>query len=119
MMRGKMGKRHEEPGQSEEMVDVEGRPIPIESRIKFPKGNEIFGVVVSTLGGARMMCICADGKERVCRVPGRLKKHIWVKEGDAVLIEPWPIEGDKKGDIVWRYKPLEARWLKEKGYINF
>ncbi|MEM2947905.1 MAG: translation initiation factor eIF-1A [Candidatus Anstonellales archaeon] len=119
MSERRMGKRHEKPGESEELVDAEGKPIPIESRIRFPKGKEIFGVVVSALGGARMMCICADGKERVCRVPGRLKKEIWVKEGDVVLVEPWEIEGDTKGDIVWRYKPIEGKWLKEKGYINF
>ncbi len=119
MTREQIRKRHKKPRESEELLDAEGKPIPIESRIKFPRGKEIFGVVVSALGGARMMCICADGKERVCRVPGRLRKHIWVKEGDTVLVEPWPVEGDKKGDIVWRYKPIEARWLKEKGYINF
>ncbi|MGB9719302.1 MAG: translation initiation factor eIF-1A [Candidatus Anstonellales archaeon] len=119
MTGGRMQRGHEKPGYSEELLDAEGKPIPIESRIRFPRGKEIFGVVVSALGGARMMCVCADGKERVCRVPGRLKKHIWVKEGDVVLVEPWQIEGDKKGDIVWRYKPIEGKWLKEKGYINF
>lgn len=115
-------RRKEEREGSEEgeiPADMEEKSIPIESRIKLPKGKEVFGVVISALGGARMMCVCADGKERVCRVPGRLKKEIWVKEGDVVLVEPWEIEADKKGDIVWRYKPIEAKWLREKGYINF
>ena len=52
------------------------------------------------------------------RIPGKLKKRIWVREGDAIAIKPWEIEGDKKGDVVWRYHPNEKAWLREKGYLK-
>ena len=64
-----------------------------------------------------MKVACKDGKERMCRIPGRMKNTIWVKDGDTVLIKPWEIQGEKKADIVYRYNPIQARILKEKGYV--
>jgi translation initiation factor 1A len=51
-------------------------------------------------------------------VPGRLKNEVWVKDGDVVIVVPWEIQGDTRGDIIWRYTPLQARVLREKGYIK-
>ena len=89
-----------------------------ELRVRLPRDKEMFGVVVGELGGARFACICADGKERICRIPGRLRRRVWVREGDYVLLVPWEVEGDKRGDIVWRYKKLEVEWLRKKGYLK-
>ncbi len=86
-------------------------------RLRLPREGEIFGMVIGIMGGSRMRVSCKDGKERLCRIPGRMKNTIYVKDGDIVLIKPWVIEGDTKGDIVWRYKPLQARMLKERGLI--
>lgn len=93
---------------------------PQQFRVRLPRESEgeVLGVVTAMLGGSRMMVQCKDDKERVCRIPGRMKNTIWVKEGDVVLVKPWSIEGDKKGDIIWRYNPLQAKWLREKGYIK-
>jgi translation initiation factor 1A len=64
-----------------------------------------------------MMVDCKDGNERRCRIPGKLRNRIWVKEGDVVLVRPWEIEADSKGDIIWRYLPLQANVLRRKGYL--
>ncbi|MEW6528282.1 MAG: translation initiation factor eIF-1A [Candidatus Micrarchaeota archaeon] len=87
-------------------------------RIRLPKGNEVFGVVIGLVGGSRTIVACKDGKERNCRIPGRLKNDIWVRDGDIVIVQPWDIESDKKGDIIWRYTPLQAKMLTEKGLIR-
>ena len=88
-------------------------------RLRLPrdKEGEILGIVTGLMGGSRMRVDCKDGKERMCRIPGRMKNTIWVKEGDVVIIKPWSVQGDEKADIVWRYNPLQARMLKERGYI--
>jgi translation initiation factor 1A len=86
-------------------------------RLRFPREGEVLGVVLGLMGGSRMRVACKDGKERMCRIPGKLKNRIWVKEGDVVIVKPWSIEGDKKGDVIWRYFPLQARILKEEGHI--
>lgn len=88
-----------------------------EFRVRLPNKNEIFGKVEQLHGGKRMMVKCADGNMRMCRVPGRLKK-IWIKNEDYVLIEPLPAEGDKKGEITWRYRGNEVEWLQRKGYAQ-
>ncbi len=90
----------------------------MEFRLRLPRKGEIFGVVVALQGGARMIVQCEDGKERMCRVPGAIKRHVWVREGDVVLITPWSVEGDKKGDIAYRYTRLEVEKLRQKGFLK-
>ena len=89
-----------------------------EIRLRMPRKGEIFGVVAQLMGGARMLVQCADGKERLCRVPGKIKRQIWVKEGDVVLIEPWSVEGDAKADITYRYTRLQVEALRRKGLLQ-
>jgi len=86
-------------------------------RLRFPREGEVLGIVLGLMGGSRMKVACKDGKERMCRIPGKLKNKIWVKEGDVVIVKPFEIQGDKKGDVIWRYFPLQARILKEEGHI--
>lgn len=87
-------------------------------RVKLPKGKEIFGILDQRLGGSRTRVKCLDGKTRICRIPGRLKRKLWVREGDLVLIEPWGIGGDEKGDILFKYKSTHIDWLKKNGYLK-
>lgn len=89
-----------------------------EVKLVLPQKGELFAIVTSELGGARFNCLCSDKKERVCRVPGRLKRDLWIKEGDYVIVKPWDVESDKKGDIVYRYRPLEVELLKKKGFLK-
>lgn len=86
-------------------------------RMRFPREGEVLGVVLGLMGGSRMRVACKDGKDRMCRIPGKLKNRIWVKEGDVVIVRPFEIQGDTKGDVIWRYFPLQARILKEEGHI--
>lgn len=87
-------------------------------RLKLPRGKQTFGILEQRLGGSRMRVKCLDGKTRICRVPGRLKKKLWVREGDLLLIEPWELGGDSKGDVIFKYKPNQAEWVKRKGYLK-
>ena len=87
-------------------------------RVRLPKKGEIFGEVIALVGGSRVRVDCADGKERMCRIPGKIRKRVWVKEGDIVLVKPWEIQSDERGDIVWRYTNLQVEWLKRKGYLK-
>ena len=95
------------------------RPSPGEPiRVRMPRPGEIMGIVTQLHGGARMMVHCEDGKDRMCRVPGKIKRFIWVKEGDYVLIVPWQVEGDQKADIVFRYTRVQVDQLRAKGVIK-
>ncbi|MGE0792943.1 MAG: translation initiation factor eIF-1A [Candidatus Woesearchaeota archaeon] len=87
-------------------------------RVRMPKNTETIGLLTARLGGSRCRVRCLDGKERVCRIPGRLKRNLWVRENDVVLIEPWEFGGDEKGDIIFKYKPVQVKWLRNKGYLE-
>ncbi len=88
------------------------------SRVKLPRGKQSIGVLDQRLGASRMRVKCFDGKTRVCRIPGRLKRKLWLREGDYILVEPWELGGDDKGDIIFKYRPAQIAWLKQKGHIK-
>ena len=87
-------------------------------RIKLPKGKECMGVVEQRVGGSRMLVKCLDGKTRNCRIPGRLKRRLWVREGDIVIVEPWEFSGDEKGDILFKYRASQVDWLKRNNHLR-
>ncbi|NQV09142.1 translation initiation factor eIF-1A [Candidatus Woesearchaeota archaeon] len=87
-------------------------------RVKFPRGNQTFGILEQRVGGSRSKVRCLDGKKRICRIPGRLKRRLWVREGDLILVEPWEFGGDEKGDIIFKYKKNQVNFLKRKGHLD-
>lgn len=87
-------------------------------RLKLPRGREVIGILEQRLGGSRIRVRCLDGKTRICRIPGRLKRRLWAREGDIVIVEPWEFLGDEKGDIVFKYKPIQVGFLRNKGYLK-
>ncbi|MEK6885353.1 MAG: translation initiation factor eIF-1A [Nanoarchaeota archaeon] len=87
-------------------------------RVRLPRGKEVLGKVTQRLGANRMLVACFDGKERNCRVPGRMKRALWIRPGNIVLVEPWEYEGDKKGDVIFSYTPTAIQWLERKGYLK-
>jgi len=88
------------------------------ARVRLPKGQEVIGILDQRLGGSRCDVRCLDGKTRNCRIPGRLKRRLWVRPGDVVLIEPWEFGGNERGDIVFKYRPPQVDWLRKNGHLN-
>lgn len=70
------------------------------------------------LGGDKVRVDCKDGKERICRIPGKLRKRVWIKREDVVAIKPWKVQTEERGDIVWRYTKNQVGLLKKKGYLD-
>ena len=87
-------------------------------RTKLPQGGQTLGLLEQRLGASRCKVRCLDGKTRVCRIPGRLKRKLWVRENDIVLVDPWEFGGDEKGDIIFKYRKTQVGWLKKKGYLD-
>jgi translation initiation factor 1A len=81
-----------------------------------PRDNEVVGSVTKASGASNFIVMCSDNNERVCTIPGRLKRRFWIKEGDAVLVKPWVVQSDKRGDIVWRYSIMDKETLRAKGF---
>jgi len=83
-----------------------------------PVANDILGIAVRMLGFDRILVNCQDGHERLCRIRGKLKRRVWIRHGDIVLVSPWDFQSDKRGDIIWRYKRNQAEWLRKNGYLK-
>jgi translation initiation factor 1A len=89
--------------------------IPIPEK----KENEMFAVVNRVLGGSRMNVQSADGKSRMARIPGRMKRRInRIKMGDLIIISPWDIQ-DEKADILYRYRKNQIRFLNNRNMLPF
>lgn len=87
-------------------------------RVREPKGKELLGIVLRKEGGGKYRVYCTDGNERICRIPGSKKRGIWVKRDSVVIVEPWKIQGDEKGDIVNSYSQAETEWLEDHDYLD-
>ncbi len=83
-----------------------------------PGPGDVYGVVVRLLGYDRALVRCQDGYERLCRIRGKLKRRIWIRPGDVVLVSPWDFQPTKRGDIIWRYTRNQAEWLRREGKLT-
>ncbi len=88
------------------------------SDMLLPASTDVLGVAVKLLGFDRIMVRCQDGHERLCRIRGKIKRRVWIREGDIVLVSPWDFQSDSKGDIIWRYTRSQAEQLRKNGYLT-
>ena len=88
------------------------------SEMMLPSANDVLGVAVKLLGFDRVLVRCQDGHERLCRIRGKMKRRVWIRQGDVVLVSPWDFQSDKRGDLIWRYTKAQAETLRRKGYLT-
>jgi len=96
------------------------RKVLSEANLKelvMPGQGEILGKAVKLTGGDQVIVKCADGETRNCRIRGKLKRRMWIREGDIVLVAPWDFD-NRKADILWRYIKAHAEWLEQNGYLR-
>ncbi len=96
------------------------RKVLSEANLKelvMPQQGEILGRAIKMTGGDQVIVKCADGETRNCRIRGKLKRRMWIREGDIVLVAPWDFD-NRKADILWRYIRAHAEWLEQNGYLK-
>ena len=87
-------------------------------RVKMPnkKVNEMFALASQILGGRRVTELCEDGETRMARIPGKMRRRQWVREGDLIIVWPWDFQ-DSKADVKHRYTKTQAMYLSRKGVL--
>ncbi|HEV2231440.1 MAG TPA: translation initiation factor eIF-1A [Thermoplasmata archaeon] len=87
-------------------------------RLPLPRRNrgEIFGVANQLLGAARIRVMCEDNVSRMGRITGKMKKKMWIREGDLLILRPWGFQ-EGKADILFRYSRTQATYLARRGLL--
>ena len=115
-----MGRRREEKVDEEELArlmgNVEGESSKIRVKMPNTKVNEMFAIAEQILGGRRVTVLCADGETRMARLPGKMRRRQWVREGDLIIVWPWEFQ-DSKADVKHRYTNTKAMYLSRKGVL--
>jgi translation initiation factor 1A len=68
------------------------------------------------LGNGRLEAYCMDGIKRLCHIRGKMRKKVWVNNGDIVLVGLRDYQ-DEKADVILKYMADEARSLKAYGEL--
>ncbi len=90
--------------------DVGRLPLP-----RRPRG-EVFGIASQLLGAARIRVMCEDNVSRMGRITGKMKKKMWIREGDLLILRPWGFQ-EGKADILFRYSRTQAQYLQRRNLL--
>ena len=79
------------------------------NRYRMPdtRNREMFAIADQLMGASKLRVMCEDGKSRMARIPGKMKRRMWIKPGDLVIVKPWDFQDDK-ADVKYRYLRTQA-----------
>ena len=84
--------------------------------LQYKGESEEYAQVIKILGDGRFECNCADGVKRIAHVRGKMRKRIWIANGDIILVSLRDFEPEKC-DVVEKYREKEVAKLKKAGEI--
>ena len=81
-------------------------------RLPLPRRDrgETFAIARQLLGAARIRVMCEDSVSRMGRITGKMKKKMWIREGDLLIVRPWGFQ-EGKADILFRYSRTQSQYL--------
>ncbi|KAL3422307.1 Eukaryotic translation initiation factor 1A [Phlyctema vagabunda] len=81
-----------------------------------PSSLAEYAQVLKMLGNGRLEALCFDGSKRLAHIRGKLRKKVWINQGDIILLSLRDYQ-DEKGDVILKYSADEARSLKAYGEL--
>ena len=108
--------RREESVDTELLAQMESGGDRIRVPLPNRKVNEMFAIADNILGGRRVRSVCEDGESRLARIPGKMRRRQWVREGDLIVIQPWEFQ-DEKANVCMRYTKTQSLYLSRKGVL--
>ncbi|MDP7001993.1 MAG: translation initiation factor eIF-1A [Candidatus Thalassarchaeaceae archaeon] len=108
--------RREEAVDTELLAQLESGGDRIRVPLPKRKVNEMFAIADQILGGRRVRSICEDGESRLARIPGKMRRRQWVREGDLIVVQPWEFQ-DEKANVCMRYTKTQSLYLSRKGVL--
>lgn len=86
-------------------------------RTPYRKDLEQYGKVIQLMGSNQVKIACEDAQDRICRIPGKLFKHVWLKANDIVIVKLWDFQLTK-ADVIWRYQGFQKNYLEKRGELT-
>ncbi len=77
----------------------------------YAEPGQVYAQAVRMLGGCRLEAFCFDGATRLAHIRGSMRKKMWIKAGDIILLSLRDYQDDK-ADVIYRYNDDESRILK-------
>ena len=108
--------RREEKVDAELLAQLESGGDRIRVPLPKRKVNEMFAIADQILGGRRVKAVCEDGESRLARIPGKMRRRQWVREGDLIVVQPWDFQ-DEKANVCMRYTKTQSLYLSRKGVL--
>mmetsp|Transcript_19318 Transcript_19318/g.21894 ORF Transcript_19318/g.21894 Transcript_19318/m.21894 type:complete len:162 (+) Transcript_19318:249-734(+) len=82
----------------------------------FKTEDQEYAQVLKMLGNGRLEAFCFDGTKRMSLIRGKMRKKVWINQGDIILVSLRDYQDDK-ADVIYKYTPDECRQLKSLGEI--
>lgn len=82
----------------------------------FREDGQEYAQVIKMLGNGRLEAQCFDGEKRLAHIRGKMRKKVWINQGDIILLSLRDFQDDK-ADVIVKYTADEARSLKAYGEL--
>ncbi|GAA5995612.1 translation initiation complex factor eIF1A [Rhodotorula paludigena] len=82
----------------------------------FKEEGQEYAQVQKMLGNGRVEAMCFDGEKRLAHIRGKMRKKVWINQGDIILLSLRDFQDDK-ADVIQKYSADEARKLKQYGEL--
>lgn len=95
--------------------------------------DQMYGRILKLLGGMNVKVFCNDNKERICHIRGSMRRRVYLREGDIVILSLRDLstqndmksqstmcggESSEKGDILAKCDPKFYSFLKKDPTTN-
>ncbi|KAH8980891.1 hypothetical protein EDB92DRAFT_1805528 [Lactarius akahatsu] len=81
--------------------------------LAFREDGQEYAQVTKMLGNGPL---CVDGEKRLAHIRGKMRKKVWINQGDIILLSLREFQ-DGKADVIVKYTADEARNLKAYGEL--
>ncbi|SCV66898.1 BQ2448_5544 [Microbotryum intermedium] len=104
----KQGGKNRRRGKNENEAD--------KRELVFKEDGQEYAQVTKMLGNGRIEAMCFDGEKRLAHIRGKMRKKVWINQGDIILLSLRDFQDDK-ADVIQKYTSDEARNLKTYGEL--
>ncbi|PIA17136.1 nucleic acid-binding protein [Coemansia reversa NRRL 1564] len=84
--------------------------------LQLKEEDQEYALVLKMLGNGRLESQDIHGVKRLAHIRGKMRKKVWISQGDYVLLSLREYQ-DEKCDVIHKYKPEEVELLMKIGQI--